>query len=85
MGALVVADARASSARIVGENLAVVRHASGRARLHRPALRQALAAPLGDMACRGWAPSWLAVRRRLNKEADEADEADDRLVKLAGL
>ena len=58
------------SARITGDNLAVVRHAVGCARLHRPAMHQAMAGPLADLALAGWSPEWLAVRRRLNKAAD---------------
>ena len=70
-------------ARIVGDNLAVVRYCAGRARLHRLNLQRVLEPALGALAVSGWRTHWLAVRRRLNSAADQlatwAVEAASRL------
>merc|ERR1739836_366791 len=53
-------------ARVVGDNLSVVRYCAGRARLHRLALQRVLEPALGLLSGLGWKITWLAVRRRLN-------------------
>ena len=60
----------ASTARIVGDNLAVIRYGAGTGRFRRPALQAQLEQGLGPLAVRGWTLSWQAVRRRLNVGSD---------------
>ena len=58
------------SARVVGDNLAVVRYGAGTGRFKRLVLQAQLEQALGPLAARGWSLTWQAVRRRLNKAAD---------------
>ena len=58
------------SARVVGDNLAVVRYGAGTGRFKRLILQAQLEQALGPLAARGWLLTWQAVRRRLNKAAD---------------
>ena len=64
----VAADTRA--ARVVGDNLAVVRYGAGTGRFQRSLLQAQMELALGPLAQRGWRLQWHAVRRRLNKAAD---------------
>ena len=61
-------DVRA--ARVVGDNLAVVRYGAGTGRFQRSLLQAQMELALGPLAQRGWRLQWHAVRRRLNKAAD---------------
>ena len=58
------------AARVVGDNLAVVRYGAGTGRFQRVPLQAQMELSLGPLAQRGWALQWHAVRRRLNKAAD---------------
>ena len=64
----VTTDVRA--ARVVGDNLAVVRYGAGTGRFQRSLLQAQMELALGPLAQRGWRLQWHAVRRRLNKAAD---------------
>ena len=64
----VLADDR--SARVSGDNLAVVRFCADQGRLRRPSMQAALAPALARVLGTGWGIEWLAVRRRLNQAAD---------------
>ena len=57
-------------ARVVGDNLAVVRYGAGTARIRRPQIQAHLELALSQAARAGWVLDWQAVRRRLNKAAD---------------
>ena len=57
-------------ARVVGDNLAVVRFAACSGRLHDWHLQGLLEEPLASLAALGWAVEWLAARRRFNQAAD---------------
>ena len=57
-------------ARVIGDNLGVIRYGAGEARLRRPAMQSVLEPLLGRIALAGWGLSWQAVRRRLNGAAD---------------
>ena len=57
-------------ARVVGDNLAVVRFGAGAARLRRPAMHGLISPPLGHLEGAGWTLEWRAIRRRLNCAAD---------------
>ena len=71
-------------ARVAGDNLAVVRYCAAEGRLRRPAMQCLLGGPLARLATGGWAVDWLAVRRRLNRAADElATEGVFRAAALA--
>ena len=61
---------RTRAARVVGDNLAVVRYCAGSARLRRPELQAHLEVGLGEVLAGGWRLRWQAVRRRLNTAAD---------------
>ena len=63
---------RLRAARIAGGNLNVVRYCGSEGRLKRPQIQDLLDGPLGDIAARGWALSWTAIRRRLDGAADVA-------------
>ena len=58
------------SARIVGDNLAVVRFGAGTARLRRVAMQAQVERGLNAVLGQGWRLAWQAVRRRLNGDAD---------------
>ena len=58
------------AARVIGDNLAVVRYGAGTGRFQRVALQAQMELSLAPLAQRGWALQWHAVRRRLNKAAD---------------
>ena len=58
------------TARVVGDNLAVVRHGAGTARLRRVSMHSHLERALDDAYAAGWTLTWQAVRRRLNSAAD---------------
>ena len=60
----------ATSASIVGDNVATVRFGNGTGMLRAPHLVDLVSNPLGDALQRGWRLRWLAVRRHLNKVAD---------------
>ena len=58
------------AARVIGDNLAVVRYGAGTGRFQRVVLQAQMELSLAPLAQRGWALQWHAVRRRLNKAAD---------------
>ena len=58
------------AARVVGDNLGVVRYCGGTARLQRIQMQAHLEPSLAMVLSQGWQLSWQAVRRRLNQEAD---------------
>ena len=58
------------AARVVGDNLAVVRYGAGTARLRQTELQAHLELGLGQALSAGWRLLWCAVRRRLNQAAD---------------
>ena len=58
------------TARMVGDNLAVIRYGAGTQRLRRTALQQVVDAALPTTLAAGWILDWLAVRRRFNQAAD---------------
>ena len=58
------------AARAIGDSLAVVRYGTGAARLRRPALQAHLEIGLGAVLAVGWRLQRVAIRRRLNQEAD---------------
>ena len=58
------------AARVVGDNLPVLRYGAGAGRLRRPATYAAIAGPLAALTADGWTLDWTAVRRRLDKAAD---------------
>ena len=70
LAALIRTDANRRAARVVGENLAVVRYGAGTGRLQRPILQAQMELAMDPLAQRGWALQWQAVRRRLDKAAD---------------
>ena len=60
----------AGRARVVGDNLAVVRYCAGTARLRAGPQQALLEDALGEICGRGWQLDWQAVRRHLNTLAD---------------
>ena len=60
----------AGRARVVGDNLAVVRYCAGSARLRARPQQALLEEALGGAGARGWLLDWQAVRRNLNSMAD---------------
>ena len=58
------------AARVVGDNLGVIRYGAGTARLRRLQMQAQLEAALATTLSQGWRLSWQAVRRRLNHAAD---------------
>ena len=58
------------AARVVGDNLAVVRYGAGTGRFRGLNLQAQMELALAPLAQRGWTLQWHAVRRRLNKAAD---------------
>ena len=60
----------AGRARVVGDNLAVVRYCAGTARLRARPQQALLEDALGNAGARGWVLDWQAVRRNLNSMAD---------------
>ena len=58
------------AARIVGDNLAVVRFGAGTGRLRRPQMQAQIDQSLAHVHAAGWRLQWIAVRRRLNQAAD---------------
>ena len=61
---------RLRAARIVGDNLGVIRYCAGTARLRRLRMQSHLEPGLAQVLSQGWRLSWQAVRRRLNQDAD---------------
>ena len=61
---------RGLAARVVGDNLAVIRYGAGTGRYKRLVLQAQLEQTLAPLAARGWTLTWQAVRRRLNQAAD---------------
>ena len=57
-------------ARVVGDNLGVVRFGAGVARLRHLTMQALLEVPLTGLALNGWVLAWQAVRRRVNAAAD---------------
>ena len=57
-------------ARVVGDNLGVIRYGAGSSRFKRRSLFAAVEAGISAAVCSGWALHWQAVRRRLNEAAD---------------
>ena len=57
-------------ARVVGDNLAVIRYGAGTVGLRALPQQSILEGALAAVYARGWQLSWQAVRRRLNGEAD---------------
>ena len=71
------------SARIVGDNLAVVRYGASQGRLHQPDMQGVLEQVLARVLLLGWDLQWAAVRQRFNQAADyqaglAVDEAEAR-------
>ena len=66
------------AARIVGDNLAVIRYCAGSARLRRTTMQAHLEPNLATTLARGWRLAWQAVRRRLNQAADSLATAGTR-------
>ena len=60
----------ARAARVVGDNLAVVRYGAGTARIRRAEIQSHLEISLSAAVAAGWRLSWQAVPRRLNGDAD---------------
>ena len=60
----------ARAARVVGDNLAVIRYGAGTALLRRPDIKSHLEINLSTAVAAGWRLSWQAVPRRLNGDAD---------------
>ena len=60
----------ARRARVVGDNLAVIRYCAGSSRLRAVPQQALLEAELGRTIQEGWTVDWQAVRRRLNTVAD---------------
>ena len=60
----------AGRARVVGDNLAVIRYCAGTARLRARPQQALLEEALGGVGARGWQLDWQAVRRNLNSMAD---------------
>ena len=58
-------------ARVVGDNLAVIRYGAGTAGMRVTPQQALLEVALAGVYTRGWDLDWQAVRRRLNTEADE--------------
>ena len=58
------------AARVVGDNLAVVRYGAGASRFRRLLIQAQVEQGLVPLAASGWTLTWQAVRRRLNKVAD---------------
>jgi len=76
-------DGETRTARVSGDNLAVVRFCAATARLRGAEHQQLLERPLADLHLRGWGLSWLAVPRRMNMAADSlATEAIRRATTL---
>ena len=61
---------RGRAARVVGDNLAVIRYGAGTGRFRRLVLQAQMEQALAPLAAQGWTIAWQAVRRRLNKAAD---------------
>ena len=57
-------------ARVVGDNLGVIRYGAGNARLRRVQMQAHLEDAIGSALAEGWVLDWQAVRRRLNRAAD---------------
>ena len=57
-------------ARVVGDNLAVIRYCAGTARLRARPQQALLEDALANASARGWVLDWQAVRRNLNTLAD---------------
>jgi hypothetical protein len=57
-------------ARVIGDNLAVIRYGAAQGRIHRTHLHSILEQPLSRAALTGWQLHWSAVRRRFNRHAD---------------
>ena len=62
-------------ARTIGDNLNVVRYGAERGAVRNPDIHGPMADALASAAEQGWALKWRAVRRRLNKAADEVATA----------
>ena len=58
------------AARVVGDNLAVIRYCAGAARFKRVNMQAHLEPNLVAVLTRGWQLTWQAVCRRLNQAAD---------------
>ena len=67
---LKAAGAITRRARVIGDNLGVVRYGAEMGALRNPAMHRPLADALAIAAEGGWHLRWRAVRRRLNKAAD---------------
>ena len=70
LGGLANVSTDVRAARVVGDNLAVVRYGAGTGRFQRSLLQAQMELALGPLAQKGWRLQWHAVRRRLNKAAD---------------
>ena len=58
------------TARIAGDNLAVVRFGAALGKLARPYMHDIIDEALGRLMQQGWDIEWVPIRRRFNKEAD---------------
>ena len=72
-------------ARVVGDNLAVIRYGAATASLRARAQQAMLEVVLAETYLLGWRLDWQAVRRHLNTEADSlATQGIHRAVEEAG-
>ena len=58
-------------ARVIGDSLAVVKYGAEKGLLRHPRMQSVMAHELAGALEAGWQLTWKAVRRRLNKAADE--------------
>ena len=70
LGLLLPEDPDYRAARIIGDNLAVIRYGRGTGRFRNLQLCMQMDLGLAPLTARGWQLSWVAIRRRLNKAAD---------------
>ena len=74
----------ARSARVIGDNLGIVRFGAAEGRLHHQHLQAPIDGALTPLLLAGWDLRWVAVRRRLNRAADaQATIARDRAAALS--
>ena len=66
---LLECSASPKTARMVGDNLAIVRYAASQGRLKHPSMQMVLDEPLKDLVSSGWETCWFAVRSKVNAAA----------------
>ena len=70
LGLLRLAEGGPRRARVVGDNLAVIRYGAATASLRAIAQQAIMEVALADTYLLGWRLDWQAVRRHLNTESD---------------